>query len=183
MAKKNNIITKQQMVAIKDSTGKILDTAKVTMIVQRDVPKYRGEPFTLLFQGINNAISRNIKPLTAKILLYMCSISEYNNFIDRTVDELCEDLSYTKKWVISSLKELEEANILIKHKHPTDKRRHVYSLHPGQSWKGEVKERKKRISELDPKQLQMFPNTEFTIKEPVKTRLALSPNTEFLPKE
>lgn len=177
---KKKIITKEQMVAIKDSTGQILDTAKVTMIVQRDVPKFRGEPFTLLFQGINNAIARNIKPLTAKLLLYVCSIAEYNNFIDRTVEEICTDLSYTKKWVISSLKELEDANILIKHKHPTDKRRHVYTLHPGQSWKGEVAKRNKRISELDPRQLQIgFPSGEL-VEQPVKTRLALSPNIEFI---
>jgi hypothetical protein len=49
------------------------------------------------------------------------------------------------------------ANVIYKQKNPIDSRMNDWYVNAYQSWKGTVKDRKKRIQETDPNQLGMFP--------------------------
>jgi len=165
-----NTLKKSEMVAITDSVTGIMETAKVTIHVQRDIPKYK-DPFTILFQAATLAQVKGIKPITAKLLLYLNAISLYSNIIDRTVQEMADELGYKRQQVHVGLKELYDFNIVIKTKHPSDGRRDLIMLNPHQSWKGKPVERAKKLSELgNEAQLKLF-------DVPVNTKL--QPNTEF----
>jgi DNA-binding MarR family transcriptional regulator len=170
MAKKNIFIKKEQMVSISNNITGEMDNAKVTVVVSRDVPKFKGEAFTLLFQASTRAISRAIKPATAKLLIHLCAIVEYNNIIPQGVDEMASELGYSQRQVLRALSELTDMNVVIKSKHPQDNRITQYHINPYQSWKGATKERAKKISEYDKNQLSLFTET---------TKKQLPPNTEF----
>lgn len=156
MKNKREIITKSEMMTIKNSITNEMATAKVTMIVQRDKPKFKGEPFTLLFQAVNKAISRNITPATAKLLLYVCSEVNYANMIGKGVPEMAKDLGYSERQVHRAMKELEVLKVVIKSKNVQDGRITMYHLNPLQSWKGAVPERAKKIAEYNPNQIDIF---------------------------
>lgn len=173
--KKREIITKSEMMAIKDSVTNEMVTAKVTMIVQRDKPKFKGEPFTLLFQAVNKAISRNITPATAKLLLYVCSEVNYANVIGKGVPQMAEELGYSERQVHRAMKELEALKVIIKSKNVQDGRITMYHLNPLQSWKGAVPERAKKIATYDPSQLDIFGE----LPTDPKAIKALQPNTGF----
>lgn len=150
-------ISKSQMVAMHNAVTNELETAKVTMIVQRDIPRYN-QSFTVLFQAVNIAVAKKIKPVTAKMLLFLCSVVDYNNTLDFSVTELAAELDYTNRNILLALKELEEFKIIIRIPNPKDKRRNLIMINPMQSWKGTVKERKAAIQSLtaiDENQLQI----------------------------
>jgi len=149
--KKKDIITKSEMYAITDAITGEMETAKVTIRVERDKPKYR-EPFTMLFQAVNYSLLKRITPITAKLLLMLNSVADYNNVIYKTLDELREDLDYSRRHIERGLKQLEELNIIRKVPHKTDKRSFVIVLNAFQSWKGRPEERKKHIK-ANPDQL------------------------------
>jgi DNA-binding MarR family transcriptional regulator len=172
MAKKKIFIKREQMVAISNNITGEMDNAKVTVVVSRDVPKFKGEPFTLLFQASTRAISRDIKPATAKLLIHLCAIVEYGNLIPQGKKEMADELGYSVRQVERALNELEDMKVIIKSKHPQDSRMSMYHINPYQSWKGATKERAKKIAEYDKNQLQLF------TEEP---KAKLPPNTNFLP--
>lgn len=128
------------MVAIHNAVTNELETAKVTMIVQRDVPKYQ-QPFTVLFQAVNIAAAKNTRPVTAKVLLYLCSIVSYGNVIDRSASEIAKDLGYSCRNIEIALKELISNKDILKTLNLADNRRFLIVINPLPSWKGTVKER------------------------------------------
>lgn len=159
------------MFAIQDAITGEMDTAKVTMIVSRDRPKYK-EPFTILFQASTFAIGRDITPSASKLLINLCGCVGYGNIITKGEDELAEHMKYSRRQIDRAFGDLVGYHVLIKSKHPQDKRINVYHLNAQQSWKGDIKERKKRLSEQpkNPNQLDIFdqekpnpmkPNTDF----------------------
>ena len=171
MAKKKEVIKRSNMVAIQDAITGEMDTAKVTMIVQRDRPKYK-EPFTILFQASTFAMGREISPSASKLLINLCGCVGYGNIITKGIDELAEHMRYSRRQIERAFKELVGYDVLFESKHPQDKRINVYHLNAHQSWKGDIKERKKRISAQphNPNQLDIF-NQE-------KPK-AIQPNTDF----
>lgn len=172
MAKKN-LLERHEMIAIQDSiTGQMVG-AKVSVIVKKDTPKYN-EKFTMLFQAVNLTMIRNMKPVTSKLLLYLCASCEYGNLITQGMDEISTYLQYTRRNIELAMKELEGLNIIIKHKNPNDKRMNFVYLNPLQSWKGNYQERGKLIETFkDANQLELF-------NEKGKTIL---PNSNFLDQE
>jgi len=168
---KKEIITKSEMIAITNSITGEMETAKVTINVSRDRPKFKNEPFTLLFQASTKIISRNITPVTAKMLIHLCSIVDYNNYIPQGKKEMANELGYSIRQVERALKELVEMKVLLKSEHPQDARMVMFHINPLQSWKGNVKERTKKISEYNPNQLEMFPEG--------KKLIGITPNEAF----
>ena len=148
------------MVAIQNAISGELETAKVTMIVQRDTPKYKAEPFTILFQAATLVMSRHITPSTSKILICLVGVVEYGNVIGKSNKELAELTGYSLRQVERAMKELVGYNVLIASPHPIDKRITQYHLNALQSWKGNVKDRKKRLQQTDPNQLGLFASEE-----------------------
>ena len=150
-------VQKTQMVGIVNSITNELEAAKVTVIVQKDSQKYK-QPFTVLFQAVNIATAKNIRPVTAKVLLYLCSIVSYGNVIDRSSTEIAEELGYSCRNIEIAIKELIEYKIILKVPNPSDNRRSLIVINPMQSWKGTVKERNIAIENLlaiDKNQLQI----------------------------
>lgn len=150
-------ISKSQMVAIRNAVTDEIETAKVTVNIQRDPLRYK-ENFTVLFQAVNVAIAKNIKPVTAKLLLFLVSVMDYQNRLDWSVQELSKELGYTDRNVYTALNELEKFKIILRIENPKDKRRNLITINPLQSWKGKVKERNSFMSSLtqeDKNQLQL----------------------------
>jgi len=170
MRKQKNIITKSNMIAIQNAITGELDTAKVTMIVARDVPKYKNEPFTILFQASTYILGRDITPSTCKVLITICGCVDYGNKIGKTIQEIAEHIKYSKRQVERAFTELERANVLYKKKNPIDSRMNDWYVNAYQSWKGSAQDRKKRIQETNPNQLGMFPELP---EKPIK------PNKDF----
>lgn len=140
-------VQKSQMVGIVNSITNELEAAKVTVIVQKDTQRYK-QPFTVLFQAVNIATAKNIRPVTAKVLLYLCSIVSYGNVIDRSSTEIAEELGYSCRNIEIAIKELIEYKIILKTPNPSDNRRSLIVINPMQSWKGTVKERNIAIENL-----------------------------------
>lgn len=172
MAKRKEILNKSEMVALHSSITNEIEYAKVSVRVEKDMPKYKNEPFTIVFQAINSLLVKNMPLADCKVLLYLISRVQYGNVIDRTIKEIAEDLDYKdSNWVQKSLKRLEDQKVVLKSPHPKDKRRFVYMLNPKQSWKGTVKDRQKTISFFNPKQLTIFPEMEEKEVQPAKQSL------------
>jgi hypothetical protein len=179
MGKRKEIITQTEMVATINAVTEELETRKVTMIVQKDVPKYKNEPFTIVFQAVNSLLVKDMPLADCKVLLYLISKVQYGNIIDRTIKEIAEDLGYKdSNWVQKSLKRMEEQKIILKSTHPHDKRRFVYMLNPKHSWKGTVKDRQKTIGFFNPKQLEM-PFEKLADEE--KERIYNAPKKQSIP--
>lgn len=137
-------ISKSQIVSIHNAISNEFEAAKVTVTVKKDALKYR-EHFTVMFNAVNIATAKNIRPVTAKVLLYICSIVDYGNVVDRSANEIGEDLGYSKRNIEIALKELMEFKILLKKPNPQDKRRTLLVINPLQSWRGTVLDRKNAI--------------------------------------
>ena len=175
---RKEVITQTEMVATVNAVTQELETRKVTMIVEKDVPKYKNEPFTIVFQAVNSLLVKDMPLADCKVLLYLISKVQYGNIIDRTIKEIAEDLGYKDaQWVQKSLKRLEDKKVILKSKHPQDKRRFVYMLNPKHSWKGKVKDRIKTMSLFNPSQLSFFFEKEEEIKP---SKQSLPNNTNFL---
>lgn len=156
---KKQIIARKELVALQDAVTGELQTAKVSIYVERDLPKYK-ESFTIMFQSATLAQVREIKPITAKLLMYLNCIAMYSNIIDRTQSEMAQELGYSVRQVKAGLKQLFDYKIVIKVNHP-DGRRNLMQLNPYQSWKGKPLERKKELEKLgDKAQLTLFPAKE-----------------------
>lgn len=149
-------VSKSEMVTITDSVTGVMETAKVTIHIQKDKPKYK-EKFTIFFQTAGLALVREIKPITTHLLFYMNSVCQYDNIVDRTVLEMAEDIGYKKNQVLKGLKQLYDLNIIIKIPHKEDARRNIIMINPAQSWRGQPIERAKALSKLtETQQLNLF---------------------------
>jgi len=140
-------ISRSQMVAIRNAVTDELETVKVSVNIQRDPLRYK-ENFTVMFQAVNVAIAKNIKPVTAKLLLFLISVMDYNNVLDWSVAELSKELGYTDRNVYTALSELEKFKIILRIENPKDKRRNLITINPLQSWRGKVRERNSFMASL-----------------------------------
>lgn len=185
MGKKDPVITKSEMVLISDTISGAMRAAevKVSVHVQREAQKFKGEPYTMLFQKLGVLTAKNIQPITAKLLLYLCAVVEYGNQVNKGPEQIALELGFSRRQVERGLKELVEMKIVIKEKNPTDSRMVCIYLNPYQSWKGNVMDRKKKIAAYsNPRQLEMFPEEKSTILSAMsqKTLDAVSvANTDF----
>lgn len=143
------------MVAITNAITGEMDTAKVTMIIKRDIPKYK-EAFTMLFQAGNRAMIRHLSPAACKLVLFLNAISDYNNVINMDNKTIAKEMNYSLRQVQRAFNELEALNIVLHQPHPQDNRSKLYFLNPLQSWKGKPKERAKKIAKMDKNQLELF---------------------------
>ena len=112
-----------------------------------------------VFQAFAYLSATKLKPATNRILMLLFAQSAYENFIGMDVKTIAEELEMSERSVVRGLNELEENNIIIKYKHPSDKRRHDYFLNPTAAWKGNSFTRMKAIKASDPDQLKMFPES------------------------
>ncbi len=144
------------MVAIKNSITNEMESAKITMIVQRDKQKYKGEPFTMMFQAVSKVIAREITPATAKLLLYLISDVSYGNLVNKGIPAMSIDLGYSERQVHRAMSELEKLGVILKSKNEVDGRLTMYHINAIQSWKGTLGDRAKKLKAQPINQLDMF---------------------------
>jgi DNA-binding MarR family transcriptional regulator len=132
------------------------------------------EPNIMVFQSFAYLAATKLKPSTNKVLMYLFSLSAYENYIGIDIKTLSEELSLTERSIITGLKELEVNNVILKFKHPIDKRRHDYFINPIAAWKGNSFTRKTTIRKVEtetPGQLNLFNIT--------KAEKAIKPQLDF----
>jgi len=110
----------------------------------------------MVFQAFAYLSATKLKPSTNRILMLLFSKSAYENYIGMDVKTMSEELDMSERSVLRGLNELEVNNIIIKLKHPSDKRRHDYFINPSASWKGNSYTRKKMLESIPQNQLDLF---------------------------
>lgn len=124
--------------------------------------KIKAAPNIQLFQTAAYLAATCLSPSANKILMYFLSISEFENYVGMDQRTLHEDLNISLSSTEKGIKELVENGIIIKTKHPSDKRRNDYFINPMQAWKGKILNRKEALNKLhkeDPSQLHLFGET------------------------
>ena len=110
----------------------------------------------MVFQTFAYLAATELKPSTNKVLMLFFANSAYENYIGIDQKSIAEKIGITDRSVSSSIKELEKHKIIVKTKHPTDKRRIDYFLNPFASWKGNAESRKKMLDIIPSNQLDLF---------------------------
>ena len=113
-------------------------------------------PNIMVFQTFAFLAATELKPATNKVLMLFFANSAYENYIGMDLVTIAEKLGITDRSVSSAINELEKHKIIIKTKHPNDKRRNDYFLNPFTSWKGNAESRKKMIDIIPSNQLDLF---------------------------
>jgi DNA-binding MarR family transcriptional regulator len=108
-----------------------------------------------VFQEIAILVSIGLSGRACKVLLYFFGKQGYENYLGLDIETIMHDLTMSKPTVVNALKELCDANVILKLANPADKRRHDYFVNPIQSWKGNSIQRQKRINEFNKEQLAL----------------------------
>ena len=136
----------------------------VSIFVKKKIPKQSN--FTMFYQAVNLELVKILKPNACKVIMYLMSKAQYDNYVGVNQETIMEDLGYkSRDTIVRGIKELTKLNIVIAVADLYDKRRNVYYLNPYQSWKGQVQSRIKAIKkllEIDDNQLKL-PFTDTTI--------------------
>lgn len=155
--------SKKQLV---DKTINVVQNAHLGILNDKDIDvqinirqkKAYLPPNVMLFQKFAYLAATKLKPTTNRVLMLLFSYTQYENYIGMDVKTISEMLSMTERSVISALKELESNNIIVKVKHPSDKRRNDFFINPVAAWKGNSYTRNASIRVLkeNKKQLNLF---------------------------
>jgi predicted transcriptional regulator len=137
---------------------------EVSVMVKAQPKRIKLPANMMIFQKFAFIAATTLKPATCKIFMLFMAQSGYENYIGMDVLSISEVLAITTRSVITGLKELEENNIIIKTKHPSDKRRNDYFVNPYAAWKGNSYARMNAISKIDKNQLLLFPNDSLAVK-------------------
>lgn len=121
---------------------------EITVNIREEKKKIPLPPSIIVFQAAAFLCATKLTPSANRILMFFFSKSVYENFIGVDVLTLVEDLKISKRSVISSLQELEEANIIIKIQNTQDRRRHDYFINPIAAWKGNSYTRSLQVNKM-----------------------------------
>lgn len=101
---------------------------------------------------------KNYSANTYRVLMHLFGLSQYENYVSIDVKSISEDIGMNESSVKRATKTLEKDNIIIKIKHPSDRRRIDYFINPMAAWRGKAINRTKSIKKLEDKkqQLDMF---------------------------
>ena len=147
----NNLEKKELAADVKEKTG-----AKSVSININNNKRIPLPPNIMVFQTFAFLAATKLKPSSNKVLMLFFSGSEYENYVGMDVVSISEKLEISERSVISSLKELEKHNIIIKTTNPRDRRRNDYFLNPYSAWKGNSESRKRFMQIIPENQISMF---------------------------
>jgi DNA-binding MarR family transcriptional regulator len=140
--------------SIRDEIG---EETSVSVYIKKKVPKQ--STYVMFYQKVNLELVKELQPNACKVLLYLMSKTEYDNYIGVNQETIQEELGYSSiRSVQNALKELKALNIVLTLPDLADKRRNVYFINPYQSWKGKVAKRieaVKRLAEANGEQLSL----------------------------
>lgn len=124
--------------------------------------KVKSAPNIQVFQTAAYLAATCLSPSANKILMYFLSLSEFENYVGIDQLSLHEDLGMSLSSTERGIKELCDNGIIIKSKHPSDKRRNDYFINPMSAWKGKTLNRKIALQKLNTEennQLHLFGET------------------------
>ena len=110
------------------------------MIIPLEYKKIK-EDYIMLFQkNIQKIVKEMDLTLTEyKVFLYLLSITDFENFILITQQEMSEELKIKQSNISNALKSLEKKGLIIKERKG---RNNFYKINPNIAWKGREKNRK-----------------------------------------
>jgi len=118
--------------------------------------------YAMIFQGVGMMAVKEINPSSLAVFwLFICKL-QWGTHVGCDQTTIAEETNLALPTVKKALKQLTEKNMILSYKDLQDKRRNVYVLNPLVVWKGESKERikqMKKITELNPNQLEIFGRT------------------------
>lgn len=135
------------------------ESIKVNIFKGRNYLKNEDD-FIMLFQKVTEQAIRNLKPATAKIMLYMLCKLNWSNHIGVDQSTMAEECLISIPSVQRAIKELLDLHIIISIPDPQDKRRSIYLINPHSAWKGQEHKRKKAIKTLQGQLILPMPITE-----------------------
>lgn len=124
--------------------------------------KVKSAPNIQVFQTAAYLAATCLSPSANKILMYFLSLSEFENYVGIDQLTLHEDIGMSLSSTERGIKELVDNGIIIKGKHPSDKRRNDYFINPMSAWKGKTLNRKIALQKLNVEQnnqLHLFGET------------------------
>ena len=125
----------------------------VSIYVKKKAPKQSN--YVMFYQAVNLELVKLLTPCACKVLLYLMSKTEYDNYVGVNQETIQEELGYkAPKSIVDAVKELKSYNIVVSMPDIVDKRRNVYFINPYQSWKGKVAKRIEAVKKAN--------NLEFT---------------------
>ena len=140
--------------SVRDELG---EETSVSVYVKKKVPKQ--STYVMFYQQVNLELVKELQPNACKVLLYLMSKTQYDNYIGVNQETIQEELGYASiRSVQNALKELKSLHIILTMPDLDDKRRNVYFINPFQSWKGKVAKRievVKRLAEANGEQLSL----------------------------
>lgn len=92
---------------------------------------------------------------TFRVLFYLISLSEYENFISIDVKTIAENMNMSPLSVKRATKQLSDDNVIKKIDHPSDKRRIDYFLNPMAMWRGKTLNRDKFLIKAKTQKIQL----------------------------
>ena len=147
----------QQRKIVKDLQDNLGEDTSVSVYVKKSIPKQSN--YTMFYQDVNLELVKLLKPNACKLLLFLMSKTQYDNYVGVNQKTIMEELGYkTLKCVVDGLKELMGYNIVLVLTDIDDGRRNLYYLNPMQSWKGKVAKRiqtMKLIKKENPDQMTL----------------------------
>lgn len=137
-------LSKHKKIEIADGIQDNLDgfggDVSVSVFVKKKAPKQSN--YVMFYQAVNLELVKILTPCGCKVLLYLMSKTQYDNYIGVNQKTIQEDLGYKAPVsIVNAIKELQSYNIVISMPDLVDKRRNVYFINPCQSWKGKVAKR------------------------------------------
>lgn len=106
-------------------------------------------------QFCSEVARRKYSTNTYKVLFFLFSLSQYENFVSIDVKTIAENILINERSVMRATKQLEKDNILMKVKHGSDKRRIEYFINPLAAWRGKTINRTKALKKMENNNLQL----------------------------
>lgn len=116
---------------------------------------------TFVLQQFCRDVSKrmNYSSTVFRVLFHLFGLSEFENYVCIDVKTISDETGISEESVKRATKKLEKDNILLKMKHPSDKRRVDYFINPMAAWRGKALDRTNTISKIEkskPSQLNLF---------------------------
>lgn len=141
---KGIVLSVDNVEIVNNNTGEVQEYQVYTTVKKRRVIN---EKFSMITQDVMKLICEKIQPISAHILMYFISISEYDNYIDIPQKDLAEKLKCSERQIKRGIKELVDLSIIIKQTSKHDSRGKAYIINPRSAWKGTDTARAKKLKE------------------------------------
>jgi predicted transcriptional regulator len=181
MKKKTDIspVGKTELKGIFKAVSEAYDTNKVQVFIKRD-NRLKLPENVMVFQEFAYTASKFCSGGALRTLMYLFSISGYENLIGIDIKTMAEELNVSEISIQRAMNELVKYNVINKFKNTGDRRRNDYFINPVAAWRGNSFARQKFMEQMeDKKQLSLFGKTEEDSEQDNSVKGKLKPNPDF----